>query len=272
MSRNLSIAELARETGLNQATIRSWEARHGFPRPRRLPGGHRRYREEDVEILRRVQAERTAGATLSAAIERARWAGEGAPESIFAEVGRRSGLGSQEVSKRTMVALSHALEDELAVRGDRGVLVGAFQRRRFLEAAAPRWRDLARSSRRAVAFVDEPDGAAEGPIEVRIAPGSPFEREWAIVHLARRSSALMLARELPGPAPGDLDRRFELFWSVDPELVRAALAAAAALAEPDRPDVARDLASDAEGGAAQAGVDPAFVTALSNRMIGRLDR
>ncbi len=39
----LTISDLARLTGVPSATLRSWESRHGFPRPTRLAGGHRRY-------------------------------------------------------------------------------------------------------------------------------------------------------------------------------------------------------------------------------------
>ena len=56
MSNDLTIAQLARETGVSSATLRAWEERHDFPRPRRLPSGHRRYDESDVELILRVVA------------------------------------------------------------------------------------------------------------------------------------------------------------------------------------------------------------------------
>lgn len=274
MSKHLSIAELARETGLKPATIRAWELRHDFPRPLRLPGGHRRYRPEDVDALRRVLAERAAGATLGAAIARARLAGADPAQSIFARVRVRWGEESQEVSKRTMVGLSHALEDELAVRAERGLLVGAFQERRFYEEAAARWRDLARSALRAVVFADFPAPRTPdaGPAEVPIPSGSPFEREWAIVYLAPRCSALLAGRELPGAAADGRGRRFELLWSVDPGLVREALGAAAQLAGQTAPSVALDLTAQMDRLPHPDGVDAGFVTALTNRMIAHLDR
>lgn len=47
----LSIGELAKRTGVPAPTLRSWEDRCGFPRPRRLAGGHRRYDEGDIALI-----------------------------------------------------------------------------------------------------------------------------------------------------------------------------------------------------------------------------
>lgn len=48
---SLSIAAVARETGINAATLRKWESRYGFPKPIRTAGGARRYTDEDVSRL-----------------------------------------------------------------------------------------------------------------------------------------------------------------------------------------------------------------------------
>ena len=47
----LTIGDLARRTGVPSATLRSWESRHGFPRPARMAGGHRRYAESEVAAV-----------------------------------------------------------------------------------------------------------------------------------------------------------------------------------------------------------------------------
>lgn len=51
---NYSIGELADRTGINPDTIRVWERRYGRPIPVRLPSGHRRYAESELQHLRRV--------------------------------------------------------------------------------------------------------------------------------------------------------------------------------------------------------------------------
>lgn len=47
---------VTRRTGIGEHTLRAWERRFGFPVPRRLPSGHRRYTAEQVERLLMVNA------------------------------------------------------------------------------------------------------------------------------------------------------------------------------------------------------------------------
>ncbi len=48
MPETLTIGALAERTGMQPATLRMWEQRHGFPRAQRLPSGHRRYPVAEV--------------------------------------------------------------------------------------------------------------------------------------------------------------------------------------------------------------------------------
>jgi DICT domain-containing protein len=97
-------------------------------------------------------------------------------------------------------------------------------------------------------------------------------REWAIVHLAPRSSVLLLARELPRRGRArDVERRFELVWSTDPQLVWDAVETAARLAERTAPGVAAGLRDDLAAAPHPLGFDPAFAIALTNRMVGYVD-
>ena len=43
--------------GVSPSTLRSWERRYSFPRPRRSEGGHRHYELEEVEALKQALAE-----------------------------------------------------------------------------------------------------------------------------------------------------------------------------------------------------------------------
>ncbi len=61
-----------------------WESRHGFPAPARLPGGHRRYSEHDVEAVNEVLRLRGQGLSLPAAIERATRLDQPGEGSVFA--------------------------------------------------------------------------------------------------------------------------------------------------------------------------------------------
>lgn len=50
----LPIGEVARRSGVQEATLRAWERRYGLLEPERTEGGHRRYRTADVDRVRRV--------------------------------------------------------------------------------------------------------------------------------------------------------------------------------------------------------------------------
>jgi methanogenic corrinoid protein MtbC1 len=50
----LSIGALSRATGVPVETLRTWEARYGFPVPERRPSGHRVYPVSSVPRLRRI--------------------------------------------------------------------------------------------------------------------------------------------------------------------------------------------------------------------------
>lgn len=62
--------------GISPSTLRTWERRYGFPKPRRSAGGHRQYDRSEIEALREAYAEtghaasavelaRTRGAALA---------------------------------------------------------------------------------------------------------------------------------------------------------------------------------------------------------------
>jgi DICT domain-containing protein len=277
-SHNLRIGELSRRTGVSPELLRAWERRYGLLQPSRSAGGYRLYSAADEARIRRMQARLSEGLSAAEAAQLAATAVDPtAPDgSLFAAVRRGTGrLEPQVLSKRALVALSHALEDECSAQAERGLVVGAFQERRHYAASADRWRDLARGARRAVVFADFPEArsAVDGPAEVPLPPDAPLEREWAVLYLAPRSAVLLVGRELPGQARGpDGERRFEVVWSAEPDAVVAALECAAELAAETAPDVAEALRADLERLARPAGLDPAFVTALTNRMIGYLTR
>src|SRR5436190_17264869 len=124
----LSIGDLAAGSGVNEATLRMWESRHGFPAPDRLRSGHRRYTERDLEAVRSVVRARAEGLSLTSAIDRARrLASEQAP-SVYAALRERfPELRPYVLRKGSLLQLSRALEDECALRARRPVLFGSFQ-------------------------------------------------------------------------------------------------------------------------------------------------
>ena len=72
----LTLKAVSRRTGIPAATLRTWEHRYGFMRPRRSPAGYRLYGEEEIARIERVkylvgQGVRI-GAAMKAVIEQAR--------------------------------------------------------------------------------------------------------------------------------------------------------------------------------------------------------
>jgi DICT domain-containing protein len=242
----LSIGALVARTGVREGTLRMWERRHGFPVPRRAPGGHRRYSEHDVELVQRVLRERSAGRSLAAAIEAVRDVPPQADASIFAGLRRRlPELHAVPVRKPLVLALSQAIEDESCARAERPLLFGAFQRERAYRSSERRWREFARTAALAVAFADfererRPRGA---PVELPVAPGEQLAREWAIVCEAPGHAACLAAWERPAASPpSEHEREFELVWSVEPEVVREAARICVELTARRAPDLVEPLA------------------------------
>jgi DICT domain-containing protein len=271
----LTISDLTERTGVPAATLRSWESRYGFPRPIRLPGGHRRYAVADVAAVLEVLRHRDSGLALKAAVRRATTESLQS-RSIYAELRRRhTELTPRLLSKTSLVALSHAIEDECCARAEEPLLFGGFQREAFLRESYARWVELARTARAAVVFADLPTPLAPrpgAPIEVALPREAPLNREWIVICDAPDLPACMAAVERPSPEGGlDSRRRFEAVWTVDPRVVRYASRVAAALADEYRPGwrTTTGLPPDDEPPGASA--DLRRASDLLNRMMGYLD-
>src|ERR1700741_2449111 len=127
--RSLAIKDVAEQTGLAAGTIRMWEQRYGFPEPARPPAGYRVYTPEAGITLRRVIAFRGRGLSVPAALERAR-AMEAATDrpSIFGAIASGDApVRPQRLRRRTMLALSQAIEDEAMARAAGPIVVASFQ-------------------------------------------------------------------------------------------------------------------------------------------------
>lgn len=232
LSKFLAIGEVAARTGVTEATLRAWERRHGFPRPQRLEGGHRRYAAQEVALIERVSEERRRGLSVAAAIARVTAAPVEPIRSLFATLRAwRPDVAAHRLRKRELLRLSRAIEDETSARAERAILVGGFQSARFYRHSERRWMDLARTADAAIVYADfrrfrAPRGA---PAEVPVSRRDPLSREWIVVLDAPTSAACLAGRELPGQAHGS-DRLFEALWTVEPEVVRDAARIAAELA------------------------------------------
>jgi DNA-binding transcriptional MerR regulator len=273
-------AQLAERTGVPAATLRMWETRHGFPTPVRLPGGHRRYSECDVELVLAVRRHRDEGLSLAAAIARATSARPDHPESIFAGLReRRPDLHPIVLHKPALLELTRAIEDEHCARASAGTLIGSFQSARFYRQSERRWVELARTARIAVALADfdAPRHRADAPYEIPVRREHPLAREWAIVFSAPAASSCMAAWEIPAvETVPDAGRRFEVVWSPEPEIAQAAVEVAAELVTSLSPEVGSLLQEAIDQPVEPSTPELRSAGALAHRMLAylaeRLDR
>src|SRR4051794_10310012 len=278
---SLTIGDLAQRTGVAPATLRMWESRHGFPRPRRRDSGHRRYDEHDVELVNQVLRRRDGGMRLEVAIagvalaDSATGAPPGAP-SVYAAMRRlHPSLQPQRLKKSTLLALSWAIEDECCSRAEQPMIFGGFQKEHYYRAAEERWAELARIARSTMvfaAFSHEPD-AVDRTTMVDLPDDAPMRREWAVVCDAPDYPAMLTAWELPGQSTvPDRLRLFEAIWTVDPAAVRdAARACAQAAQQLGHPEGAPLLYELAENPAPPP-VALLQAASLLNRFVAYVDR
>jgi DICT domain-containing protein/predicted DNA-binding transcriptional regulator AlpA len=272
----LGISAVAARTGVGEATLRAWERRFGFPKPDRLEGGHRRYSDGEVDRILRVVAERARGRSLAGAIASVDGPVRGEQPSIFAGLrAERPDLQVWRLSRRTMLAISQAIEDEGAAQADRAVLVAAFQREAVYRRIQPRWEDLARTAARAIVFADFPTSrrAPDGPDEVALPATSPLRREWAVICDAPGWMACLTGWERPArPGEKDVSRLFEAVWTVEPEAVRRASHLALGLAALHAPGLGPwDEAGLGDLAPLDASALARRATALTNRIVAYLD-
>jgi DNA-binding transcriptional MerR regulator len=219
----LSIADVAARTGVAITSLRAWETRYGFPEPHRLPSGHRRYNEHDVDLLHEVVRARARGLSLEAAIDHARRVPDHRDLSMFAAVRRADPMVVPvTLPKRALLALSRAIEDETLARGERVLALGAFQTERLYRASEARWRELARTASFAAVFAAfARRNTKRAPMEIPLAGDAPLVREWGIALEGATFSACMTGWERPERSIAG-ERVFETVWTTDPNVVRAA--------------------------------------------------
>jgi MerR family transcriptional regulator, light-induced transcriptional regulator len=274
----LTIGDLAHRTGLAPATLRAWETRFGFPRPRRLSSGHRRYDEHDVALVAQVVRRKDAGVRLENAISEAAESRRAPSVSVFAELRRRHPhLTPQPLRKSTLLALTWAMEDECCARAQRPTLFAAFQHERYYRRAEDRWAELARTARRTVVFAGVPgsgsaDHVAAGITMVDLPPEAPMRREWSLVCDAPDHPAALAAWELPGQSgTPDRDRVFESLWTLEPPGVRDAARACAGLVEQLAPEQAVGF-EGLDDTPARASDDLRAAASMFSRLVAYVDR
>lgn len=267
----LTIGDVADRANVSVALLRAWERRYGFPTPERRASGHRRYTARHVEQIRDVVRHRDGGMNLDAAIRAVHGHGVHPDRSVYAGLRKRwPQLPVTTLSRRAMLAVSRAIEDECCAAADRPVLVGSFQTDERYRRSEHRWRALGRTAASAVVFADFPAGRRQhgDVVEIPVPYDSSLHREWFVICDAVDAAACLVGSERLTARRSAARRTFEAVWSVDPAVVRTATELASALDGSG----AIDLASLA--GTVAVGPEVLWdrVAALTTRIVRELDR
>ncbi|MBZ5737677.1 DICT sensory domain-containing protein [Nocardioides mangrovi] len=195
------------------------------------------------------------------------------PGSVYLAVRRHDPtIPVVRLRKRTLAALSHALEDEIELRCLHPVLFGGFQHEDFLRDPLPRWQELARTARACVVFAATTSHDPTEPVRlVELTGNAPLRQEWAVVADDEAFGVVLSAWEIPGQDDiQDRDRSFELVWSVESGPIRRAARVCAAMAlAGGLPDADRLLTTLEETPTAEVG--PRAVTEVVARILTYVD-
>lgn len=101
--RTLKTSEAAAFLNVSPNTLRSWERRFGFPRPRRSPGQHRLYTYGDVTALRDALL---AGLSISSAISVAQEGLRSGMNPLLGALGAFDASGADDVMESTLALRS----------------------------------------------------------------------------------------------------------------------------------------------------------------------
>ncbi len=101
--RTLKTSEAAAFLNVSPNTLRSWERRFGFPRPRRSPGQHRLYTYGDVTALRDALL---AGLSISSAISVAQEGLQSGMNPLLGALAAFDGAGADGVMESTLALRS----------------------------------------------------------------------------------------------------------------------------------------------------------------------
>ncbi len=201
-----SIGVLASRTGVTPGVLRTWDTRFGFPAGMRSDSGHRRFTDDDVDLVRQVLEVRATGVPLQRAIDAVRDRRRHEPaESVHAVLARDfAHLAVQRLGRRALVAVSHAVEDEALARAERPLVLGAFQEGHRFARSEHRWAELARTASWAAVVADfDPSLPADPtarPARCQLQEGSALRREWTVVSLSPARAAVLAAWEVPATA------------------------------------------------------------------------
>lgn len=277
MTHHLSIGALAERTGTTPNVLRTWEHRFGFPAGRRTASGHRRFSEHDVQLVTEVLAAKERGVPLHLAVasvaQRSRL--EQSDSVHGALIRDFPDLRPARLSRATLIAASHAIEDECLARGDRPLVLGTFQEGHQYAGSQPRWEELGRTATWAAVLADFSTGPAADlsarPARCQLAEDSPLRREWTVAAVSGSFAAALAAWEVPGAGPRPTYEAVITLRRAPALAAARVLMSAVRQAGATAPAAAEELLAATGTGTAADGTSGADADRLLLRMLERAD-
>jgi DICT domain-containing protein len=187
-------------------------------------------------------------------------------------------------TKRALLALSHAIEQELLTTDDLplesdALVFGLFQHRHYFDVERDRYADLAaRGATCIVGFAGSADDMPAGVHAVTFEADNPFAREWVLVTIDGQEGAALVARDLHDAPHDDPDteagRLFSARWTFSP---RSAASEAARLMRVFGHQLPTDVVQQAEQAiekarAVERSPNEERMTAAAEALTSRFDR
>jgi DICT domain-containing protein len=124
-------------------------------------------------------------------------------------------------SRKTMVALSHLIEEHAAAAGPQTLLIAAFQRLTLFQAELSRYQGFA-AQLASVYVIGVPDTAPPAPPNLAVTPieaSWPLAQEWVVIASGPACCVGLFARDAEGFRPDQRSKAFHGLWTTAPELV-----------------------------------------------------
>jgi DICT domain-containing protein len=128
-------------------------------------------------------------------------------------------------SRSTMIALSHAIEEQAAASGPETVLIATFQRLSLFQRESARYARLAPGLAQ-VFVIGVPDALTDPISGVNVLPidqSWPLVEEWVVIASGPTCCAALLSRDAEGFRLNQRSRRFAGRWTTEPAEVDRAL-------------------------------------------------
>ncbi len=166
-------------------------------------------------------------------------------------------------TKRTLVHLSHALENIVLQDKIPALIFTGFQESSHWREETKRYEELSGVVKQICIFAGRslPPEANARQLHIELADGDPMRQEWFLAILSEQFTVLLCGQDTLRPAEEEATREFDTLWTFEPQFINPALDALEDAIRLYRPEKLAQI-QEARGRFALPSPDTAFVTRL----------